>query len=448
MRLTRRNFAQLLGGGAAGTALLPFVPRASRAADGAVPKRLLVIFHGLGYMENAFWPTGTSQTDFTLGEGQAALAPFKDRLIYPDGLSLYGAQYFYIGDYTDDNEHGNGAALTFTASRKQGYATGPSFEQLVADKWQAESARPFRHVGLGVNATTGEHYASFYSAGGQPIVPQNSPSAAFDSLFASLAMDPNDEVALARLRAQRKSVLDVVKGDLAALEQRIGAQENAILEQHLEHLRALEMRLLDVGPSCTPPSAPTADEFDDTATIEAQIDMIVNAFACDLTSVATLQLGHCDGGISMLGLNAHDVSHQLGDTGGAAEVVAQHLEIDKWWADRWLYLLQRLDAVQEENGSLLDNTLVVWGHDTSSGQTLELGPHMHWRMPYFMAGGGNWAFTPGRHLVYPYPPGTSMEDVEASVSHSRLFVSILQRAGVDVDTFGNLDMGSGTLPML
>ncbi len=445
-QLNRRKFAGLMGGSAVAGGLLPFLPRASYAGGSGSPKRLLVIFHGLGYLENSFWPTpGATDSDFTLGQTQAVLEPFRDQLIYPDGLTLYGGPYYFPDD---DNEHGSGAAMTFTASHKQNYATGPSFEQVIADHWDAQAPRPFRHVGLGVRGTATTHSACFFTGDQQPIQAQNSPSAAFDSLFSSLPSDPADSASIARLRAQRQSVIDVVRGELLTVQGRIGAQENQLLEQHLDHVRALEQRVVEFESACTAPDAPAA-MGDDRAAMEAQMDLIASAFACDLTSVMTLQLGHCDGGVTLVpGVNTHDVSHAVGDTQGDPAVLEAHRELDSWWADRWLYLLQKLDAIQEVDGSLLDNTLIVWGSDTTTGQTLSLGPHRHWRMPYFMAGGSNWAFPTGRHLQLDHPNSVSHADFELWPSHSRLYTSILQRAGLDADTFGNMDPGSGTLPGL
>lgn len=444
--LSRRDFAKLLSGGAAASALLPFLPRQTYAQGSGAPERIIVIFHGLGYLENSFWPTaGASESDFTLGETQTVLEPYRDRLIYPDGMTLYGGPYYFPDD---DNEHGTGAAMTFTASLKNGYATGPSFEQMIADHWDAQASRPFRHIGLGVNGNASQHTACFFTGDQQPVTPQNSPQGAFDSLFDALPTDPGDSVAIERLRAQRQSVIDVVREDLLTVQNKIGAQENQILEAHLDHLRSLEQRVVEFESACTAPDAPNPSG-DDASEIEAQMDIIASALACDLTQVVTLQLGHCDGAITMFdGVNAHDNSHAVGDAQGTPEypaVLEQHRDIDRWWADRWLYLLDRLDAIQEVNGSLLDNTLIVWGHDTTSGQSISTGPHRHWRMPYWMAGGRNWAFPTGRYLQLPHPNSVSQEDFELWPSHSRMYTSILQRAGLDVDTFGNMDPGSGTL---
>ncbi len=180
--LSRRNWLKWMGSAAAATTLAPtlspFVPLAARAQPTAAPKRVLVIYHGLGYLESSFWPTaGATPRDFTLGATQRALTPFRDRLIYPDGLLLYGAQWFFPDDA---NEHGSGGNMTFTGSRKAGYATGPSFEQVLADSfWDAHApVTPFRDIALGVGASTSQHTACFFRASQQPVVPQQNARAA------------------------------------------------------------------------------------------------------------------------------------------------------------------------------------------------------------------------------------------------------------------------------
>ncbi len=447
-RITRRNLARMLGGTAAAAALTPFVPRSSYAGGNASPKRLLVIFHGLGYLEESFWPTpgiSGAPTDFSLGQTQSVLEPYRDQLIYPDGLVLWGAPYYFPDD---DNEHASGGSMCFTGSLKNGYATGASFEQPIADHFFDTQGGSYRHVGLGVNGVASEHHSSFFFGDQQPVVPVNGPAAAFDNLFAGLDIDDLDVEALERIRAQRKSVIDVVREDLNVVHGKVGTSERMILEQHLDHLRSLEERVTEFQVECTMPEAPEAPA-DHAAAIDAQSDLITSAFACGLTNVMTLQLGHVDGNINMLeGVNAHDTTHAIGETNGDAAIKATHRQIDQWWADRWLHLLDSLSSIQEADGSLLDNTLIVWGTDTTTGTSYSVGPHKHWRMPYFMAGGGNWAFQTGRHLQLPHPDGTSREEFELWQTNHRLYCSILQRAGLNIDTYGNMDNGSGTLPML
>ncbi len=448
-RLSRRTILRLAAGGTAAS-LLPFLPVGARAQGSGSPKRLLVVFSPMGYLESGFFPSGTL-SDFQLGETMTALEPYKQQLIYLDGMSTYGAQYFFPDD---DNEHGSGMAMCFTGSKKENYATGPSFDQVIADKVYADSPTSFRSIALGVNAPDPSgHTSCFFKAAQQPVNAQNNPSAAFDSLFKDLQTGMGqDTQALARLRAQKQSVIDLVRGELGSVCGRIGAQEKDKCDAHLAALRQLETRISGEGgmvTQCTKPSAPSAGDL--VKKIESQMDIISSAFTCDLSRIATLQLGFCDGGLDMIpGLNHHDITHATGDTNLAPDVVANHKKIDRWFADRWAYLLGKLSAVQEADGSLLDNTLIVFGSDTTTGTgTPGIGAHQLARSPYWLAGGKNFAFPTGRYLKFNHPTDDGSEAKAAQwAANNRLFVSVLQKFGVDQDKFGNMDPGSGTLPML
>jgi len=196
-------------------------------------------------------------------------------------------------------------------------------------------------------------------------------------------------------KRRRQSVLDYIRGDLKRVRKRIGSQEKVVLDAHIEDVRALETRLQwSFGnAACVLPDAPSGNGGDHTEQAEIMIDLTVAGMACDLARVGTLQFGHCDGGVSMIeGLNAHGTTHAVGDTKEQPTVNAQiqddHRRIDRWWADRWAYLLGKLASTPEGNGSMLDNTLVVWGSDTMTANvTGNQGAHRHYRFPYFLAGG-------------------------------------------------------------
>jgi hypothetical protein len=104
--------------------------------------------------------------------------------------------------------------------------------------------------------------------------------------------------------------------------------------------------------------------------------------------------------------------------------------IDTWYATQVADLLTKLDAVNEGTGTLLDNTLVVWGR--------ELGTTSH-RMqpvPFVMMGGGQLGLRAGRFIDVNNEP------------HAKMLVSIARMMGVDVANFGNIDVNSGPLVKL
>lgn len=108
----RRMLAAIAAAGGA-SRMAPYLPSAVRAAGTGAPRRILTIFHPMGYLEKSFFPTG-SGAGFTLGESLAPLAPWKNKLLFIDGLTMYGLQYYF---QFKSNEHGLGAAMAFTGGK-------------------------------------------------------------------------------------------------------------------------------------------------------------------------------------------------------------------------------------------------------------------------------------------------------------------------------------------
>lgn len=469
----RRMLAAIAAAGGV-SRLAPFLPNAVYAA-GSTPKRILTVFSPMGHLENSFWPTGTG-SNFTLGETMTALEPYKSKLLYLDGLALYGPQWYFRND---DNEHAAGGNMVFTGATKKGYANGPSIEQAVATFQYAKAKTPYRALALGL--TTGapnEHSGVFYSKAQTPVTPQNSPVAVFNALFQNFtppmgggggggapAPNPNAD----RYKKQQQSVLNLVKDDLKRIRALAGRDDQMKVDDHLDGISSLENRLGTGGappsPSMTntgeiaPPGSvaegcaklakPVTDSLEKIA--HAQMDLIASAFACDLTRSISLQLGMCDGSVDAIpNVNQHNSVHAVGERRGQPEDLEDVKKYDRWYGARWAYLLGRLNSIKEGNGTVLDNTLIVFGSDTTTLQNLELGPHQHHRFPMWLAGGGNFAFKTGQVIKLPSPSKSPerKEDVAQWVVHHRLLTSICQAFGMPNETFGDLDPGRGPVTQL
>src|SRR5688500_3537214 len=113
----RRLLAAIAAAGGA-SRLAPFLPQSVYGAEVA-PKRILTVFSPMGYLENTFWAKGAGSS-FMLGETQTALNPFKSKLLYLDGLHLYGGGW----GLSNDNEHGGGGNCVFTGSSQKDFANG------------------------------------------------------------------------------------------------------------------------------------------------------------------------------------------------------------------------------------------------------------------------------------------------------------------------------------
>src|SRR5262249_7153380 len=178
---------------------------------------------------------------------------------------------------------------------------------------------------------------------------------------------------------------------------------------------------------CARPVTPVVDyknndKFPDI--LKLQTDLVVMALQCDLTRVATLQLENSVGGTRFTWLGAtrghHDMSHDPDTAEDTKEILDQ---INEWLGVQFAYLLTQMKAVKEEDGTLLDNSLVLWVNELSRGNS-----HSNMDMPFLMAGHAGGALRTGRFLKF---------DSKTAVPHNNLLVSILNLFGVPATTFGN-----------
>lgn len=431
-RFSRRAFL----GGAAAAGVLPFVPLLeSEAGSAAFPKRIILLFSANGTIHENWVPQG-GESDFTMSTILAPLESHRDKLVILDGLEVIRQG---LGD-----GHQMGMGSLWTGSQLlpgefaggdggfAGYAGHASVEQAVANAIGNDT--PYRSLEFGAQTGGANVWTRMsYSDANQPLPPEDNPQAMFDRLFADLGADP---AGIEKLKAERRSVIDLVKGDLESLEARYGGNDRIKVEAHLEAIRAVEMRNDAAVPVCDTPGLDLGfDPFSNDnfpAVVQRQIDLMVMAMACDLTRVASLQCSASVSGtlFSWLGQSTghHDLSH-LGDEDGS--MIQQITDVNIWYAEQVRYLLDALAAVPEGDGTLLDNTLVVWGNELSRGNS-----HGNHPVPFVLAGGAGVGLQGGRYLTYDRVP------------HNRMLVSICQMLGHDVDTFGDNDDSTGGLPGL
>jgi hypothetical protein len=412
------------------------LPLLRASAQSLYPKRLLLFYTPHGTVYDAWKPEGTT-SDFTLGPILAPLERHKQKLNVLDGLRIEHSR-------VPAPPHTEGMSLVWTGSHLgQGntfmvqefpidWVEGPSVDQVIAQRIGGMTA--FRSLELGVKpAGSSPTSRMIYAGARQPIQPESNPARAFDRLFGGAPGGGSMPDAAAELRlARRRSVLDVVAGQLGELQSKVASEDRIKIEKHLDAVRELEQRSMYQPAMCEQPQRATADDI--PRLLDLEIDLVAAAFACDRTRVASIQLKFGDNDnepYSWLGIGRghHDISH---DGDGNAQARADLTEIYTWYADRFAHLLDQLAAVKEGDGTLLDNTLVVWGSEIGKGNT-----HAFERVPFVLAGGAGGSLATGRYLQF------------ADVPHNRLLVSLCHAMGVgDIDQFGTTDEGNGGLPGL
>jgi hypothetical protein len=433
LRITRRS---LLGaaGAVVASSLLPESVKAGPFA--APPTRLVIVFSANGTIYDSWVPQG-SGTSFTLSTILQPLAPYQQKLLVLDGVEVQSA---YNGP-GDDHMKGMGHMLTGTellpgntqggAGTPAGFAGGISIDQRIAA--DIGSATRFPSLEFGVMVQGSDVWSRMiYSGANQPLPPMEDPMQAFSRVFGNSTLSAQQQAILLK---RRKSVMDYAQGTLSGLASKVPADDRVRLNQHHDSIQQIEAQLLQQTQACATPTVSTIDTNDINnypAIGKVQMDQLVAALACGQTRIASLQWSHSVSDIPMpwlsIGTGHHTLSHAP-DSDSASQ--ASLVSINTWYAQQFAYLLGKMDSVQESNGTLLDNSLVIWVNELAKGNV-----HSHKPLPVVMAGGCGGALKTGRLISFSTPQ-----------PHNNLLVTIANLFGTKITTFGNPAYCTGALSL-
>ena len=429
--LDRRTFVRDLGIGAAAVPFALSMPSLGFANHtGGRKKRLVVMFSPNGVVPPTFWPDEEGEK-FKLKESLKPLAPFKDRMLILKGVCNR------VRADGDSHMRGIGCLLTGIelfpgniqggSDTPAGWAKGLSIDQEIRNQLQAnpETRTRFGSLEFGVNVSerADTWTRMVYTGANRPIAPVNSPYQVLKRMYGQM----RDKQALT-------SILDDVREDLARLRSKVSAEDRGRLEEHETFVREMEKQLKEEKVRKIDHPVPklaggVKDENDNIPRISRmQIELMVHSFAADFARIGTLQYTKSVGSARMrwLGIKEghHDLSHKGDKDKGAQEKLTK---INKWFAGELAYLVKRLAETDEPGGegSLLDNTLLVWTNELGKGNSHTLND-----IPFVLIGGGL-DFRMGRSLKYK------------KVSHNRLLLSLAHGFDHRLETFGNPKLCSG-----
>jgi hypothetical protein len=435
-RSSRREFIRDLGIGAAA---LPFVlnlPSLGFANQERRKQRLVVMFSPDGVIPTTFWPDEVGES-FTLKESLKPLEPFRDRM-----LTLHGVCDKIRGD-GDNHMRGIGCLLTGVelfpgniqggSHTPAGWASGLSVDQELKNFLQRDAATRTRFGSLEFGVLVPDRADTWtrmvYTGPNKPVAPIDDPYQMLSKLYGHV----KDQESL-------KSIIDTLKDDLKTVSTKVSAADRQLLQEHATFVRELEQELsasdskeldhavpeLEAGVKKDNDSIPRISKM--------QIDLMVNSFAADFSRVATLQYTNSVGGAKMRWIGVDEGQHELSHKPDSDKDAQEKLtKINRWYCEQLAYLAKRLAETPEPGGegSLLDNTLIVWTNELGKGNSHTLD-----NIPWVLVGNGL-DFRMGRALKYPRLP------------HNRLLMALAHGMGHRIDRFGNPDhCGEGILPDL
>lgn len=398
------------------------------------PKRMAFVYTPNG-MNMADWTPKEVGKEFQLPEILNVFQEFKDDMLVASNLTLDKARA--NGDGGGDHARALSAFLTCSQPRKTHGAdikVGISVDQVAAQHIGKLTKFPSLEIGCDAGAQAGNcdsGYSCAYSANiawrteSSPVAKEINPQLVFERLFGDAAQ-PSKDVAQAKERSYRTSVLDLVLNDAQRLQKKLGFADRRKLDEYLNSVRELEQRLHRTqftasvqGIDGVP--VPKGIPKNYAEHIDLMSDMLALALQTDTTRIATFVHANEGSNRSYPYIDVPEGHHELSHHGNDAAKMTKIKKINVFHAQRVAYLVGKLKSVKEGNGTLLDNTMLVFGSGIGDGNA-----HNHDNLPVVLFGKGGGTITTGRHIKY-----------EKETPIANFYLALLDRLGVQTDKLGD-----------
>jgi hypothetical protein len=225
-------------------------------------------------------------------------------------------------------------------------------------------------------------------------------------------------------QANHKSILDFVLEDARQLRSKLGTTDRRKLDEYMTAVREIEQRIEraeKLGAASTDYAKPTGIPGDYEQHTRVMFDLLALAFQTDTTRVSTFIMAHDGSNRSYPFIGVSDGHHDLSHHGGNLEKKKKIAAINQFHVRQFAWFLDKLKSVKEGDGSLLDNSMIVYGSGISDGNA-----HNHNDLPVLLAGRAGGTLKAGRHVRYAQD--TPM---------ANLYLSMLDRMGIEADRLGD-----------
>ncbi len=379
------------------------------------------------------WTPKTEGADFELSPTLKPLAKVKSHLLVMTGLKHDKARA--NGDGPGDHARAMATFLTGCQARKTAGAdikVGVSVDQVAAQKIGKVTKFASLEVGCEQGRDAGNcdsGYSCAYSnnlswrSESTPNYKEVDPRQVFDRLFGTAGKVDKDQD---KRNLFKKSILDFAAEDAADLRRQLGTTDQRKLDEYLTGIREIEQRLAKAATpieaskvGMTRPAGYSREKYQDH--IRLMADMLVLAFQGDLTRTATFVFANDGSNRSYRFIEVSEGHHDLSHHGNDKAKLAKIQKINQFHITQFAYFLEKLNAVKEGSGTLLDNSMVVYGSGIGDGNR-----HNHNDLPVLFAGKGGGTIKTGRHVRY-----------KKEEPLTNLYLSMLDRVGAKVDSFGD-----------
>ena len=410
----RRTFLRGVGGA---SLALPFLDAMAVAATtDPVPIRMVCAGLNFGFVPQLFFPEDTGR-NYKLSERLEPLEKLREDFTVFSGL-----------DHGTEAQGGHGGVHAYLSGVLSRNSKGMPEANISIDQKAAQLVgTQTRYPSLQLASGNDPNNMISWSASGVSLPPVTKVETIYNLLFQKV--DPRMRNTTQARLAARTSILDLVKTDADYLKRKVGQRDRDKLERYFTSVREVEKRLTQASQWLDRPKRTVdyrlpagADDRDFVDRVPLYYDLLTLALQTDSTRVITLALA--DIGANYGGFKISRGYHQLTHHGKVPEYITELSIIEQFHMTQLARFLEQLKEVQEPNGkTLLDNSMVLFGSGMGNASS-----HSNKNLPLILAGGG---FRHGEHKSY-----FKDEAKKKATPAGNLFVSMLQRFGMETDRFG------------
>jgi hypothetical protein len=405
------------------------------AATAAMPKPRFVgcfVPHG---MAPGYWvPSTEGPLAAELPFNWKPLEPFRDRTVILSGLHSRSAE---PPPGATGADHWVAAAFLCADKPKKtagaDVRAGKTIDQIIAEKIGQDNLMPSMQLAVedpgASSSNCGEGYSCTYtntiswSTPTQPLPMELNPQVVFERMFGD---GSTAEQRTAR-RKRDESILDSLTGSLTRLRGNVGTDDRNRLDEYTEDVREIERRLqIAMKASATAPTdmgvpVGVPQTFDEH--IKLQFDLLALAFKADITRVGTLLFARDLTGRTYPESEAPTIGFHGGSHHGEdPKRIAELSKINQYHVKMLAHLIEKLSTTRDGAGTLLDQSLVVYGSNMGNSNQ-----HVHYDVPHVLVGGLNGKLQVGRHIAYP----------TKTVPTGNLLLSLLDLYDIHQDSIGD-----------
>jgi hypothetical protein len=427
--LSRRTFLR----GAGVTLALPFLesmvpaqtPTLGTAANPKSRFGAIYIPHGSIIGK---WKPKNAGDNFEMTEILKPLEPYRNQLTIVSNLAHPSA---YGGDGSAGVHHARSSAVYLSGVHPESgpqASLGTTVDQVIAQRLGQDTPLPSLELSIesaglncGAGLTCAYRNTIAWQSSMSPLPMENNPQVVFERLFGDGA---SEEQRRAR-RQQSRSLLDSVLKQTGSLQKELPPVDRTRLDQYMTDVREIERRIQRAGAKITSdlkvPEMPVGipDNFEDH--IKLMFDLQVLAWQADITRITTFMMAQELSGAVYPASGIREAFHNLSHHSHVPANMDKLAVLNTYHVTMMSYLIAKLKATPDGDGSLLDHSMVLYGSGMGNSNQ-----HDHEDLPIVLIGGASGRLKGGRHLVFP-----------AKTTMSNLLLAMLDKFGISLDKFGD-----------